>query len=488
VKPRRRPSRHLVYFALVDALAEAGCPVCTLGLRAVERYLDGLAYEQVNDPGVRAVLRDAHGFCTRHAWQFVDLPHSHLGTAIIYCDIAATLLRGLTRRPLLLPWAGRSAAVRAGALVPRRTCPACAVLREASVTALRALIDYLDADDPELRRRYQTAAGLCRPHLAAALPLARRARTWAMLTTTAAAALNAAAEPSVATTAVVELVAGKEGAVSTVAAEEQGRGRTNARDDRNRVCPHESRVACPAVLPAASTTGRDVPPSDGGCLACAGALAAADDVLRRLAAEPGAHRAGAAPSSLCNRHVWRLVRVTPLTGQRAVEDALAALPVPGAVPQGTSGGAAGLCRLPRHGWRRDVTPDGRSGGVCLVCRAEAAAAHRALTGVGETAGVEELPWCVPHTLLAVPAVPRGLALRLLTAQAAQLARLMADLDRAIRKHDYRFRDEPWGGGLRCAPPGSGAHRRGARAGAAGALSAGLAMGGERCSARAEPRR
>jgi hypothetical protein len=75
--------------------------------------------------------------------------------------------------------------------------------------------------------------------------------------------------------------------------------------------------------------------------------------------------------------------------------------------------------------------------------------------------VEELPWCVPHTLLAVPAVPRGLALRLLTAQAAQLARLMADLGRAIRKHDYRFRDEPWGAAYD-APRRAVAHIAGAR--------------------------
>ncbi len=303
----RQPSRHLAYFALVDALAEAGCPVCTLGLRAVARYLDGLAYEQVNDPGVRAVLRAAHGFCSRHAWQFADLPHAHLGTAIIYRDIAATLLHGLTRRRPL-PFAGQSAA-SVGALAPRRPCPACVVLNEASATALRALIGYLNADDPECCHRYQASGGLCRPHLAVALSLARRPRTRALLAATAAAALDAAAGPSVSTATRVELLAGKEGAVSSVlTVEQQGRGRT----------------ALNCVLRAAYCVLRktqyairgDGPPADDGCAACTGALAAADDFLCRLAEEVAQEHRPGTDLMLCNRHLWRLVRAAPQAGPR----------------------------------------------------------------------------------------------------------------------------------------------------------------------------
>jgi hypothetical protein len=453
VKPQQRPSRHLVYFALVDALAKAGCPVCTLGLRAVERYLGGLAYEQVNDPGVRAVLRAAHGFCTRHAWQFADLPHAHLGTAIIYRDIAATLLRGLTRRPLL-PWAGPSAAGQADALAPRRPCPACAVLGEATATALRAVIDYLDGDDPELQRRYPASGGLCRPHLTAALPLARQPRTREILVATAATAPDAAAGPPLATAMWVELLAGKEGAVSTVAAKRQGRGRTAARQKR----PCVALIARPAAPPDAATVRQDAPPVDGGCLACAGALAAADGFLRGLAAEVAeARRPGAEPVTLCNRHAWRLVRVAP----RAVEEALTVLRS-AALPADRGAGVAepywAVWRFAP--WRR-TAPHGWADGACPACRVEAAAARRALAGVEATARAKGVPWCVPHTLLAVRAVPRGLAPQLLTAQAVYLARLVADLERAIRKHDYRFRDEPWEAAYD-APRRAVAHIAGAR--------------------------
>jgi len=456
VKLQRRASRHLAYFALVDALAEAGCPVCTLGLRAVARYLDGLAYEQVNDPGVRAVLRAAHGFCTRHAWQFADLPHAHLGTAIIYRDIAATLSRGLTRRPLL-PLAGWLAMGRNGALAPRRPCPACVVLHEASTTALRVLVGHLDDDDQELHQRYAISDGLCRPHLTAALPLARRPRTREILVATTATALDTAAEQSVATAMRVELLAGKEGAVSILAAEEQGRGRTAARHNLRRGRPRASLIARLAAPPDVAIVQQDMLPANGGCIACAGALAAANGVLRRLAERADTHRSDAASDVLCNRHAWRLVRLVP----RAVEDAVPARLSLGAVSDGVSGGEGQVRRL--SVWRtwRHRSSAGWRGSNCPICRVEAAAARAVLLSAGWTVSLDETPCCVPHTLLAIRAAPRRLAPRLLAAQAARLARLVDDLERTIRKHDYRFRDEPWGSAYD-APQRAVAHIAGAR--------------------------
>lgn len=476
---RDRQSRHLVYFSILDALARVGCPVCTLGLRAVERYLDGLAYEQVNDPGVRAVLRDARGFCTRHAWQFADLPHAHLGTAIIYRDIAATLLRGLTHRSLL-PFAGRRTAVRAGALTPRRPCPACVVRDDASATALRALIGYLNAEDPECCHRYQASGGLCRPHLAAALPLARRPRTRAMLTATAAAALDAASEPSVATAALVELLAGKEEAVPFIlsaTAERQGRGPITAPQKLSGRQPRSTPLAAhcptPALTPSpllALTPAFDHPsPASGrgvggegqvpegrnegsGCVACASALAAADDFLCQLAEKVAGEGRPSADLALCNHHIWRLVRAALRAGPRAVQRALAAPRAP-VVSEGPHVHGSRPWRFMR--WRH-AAPSGGVGNACPACRVEMAAAQRALAEMGATVRADETPCCVPHALLGAPLTPR-----VLSAQAVHLARLVADLDRAIRKHDYRFRDEPWGAAYD-APRRAVAHIAGAR--------------------------
>ncbi len=60
-------SRTMSYYDLRDALGQPGCPVCRLTARDADRYLDGLLWEHVNDPGVRVQVREAQGFCRDHA-------------------------------------------------------------------------------------------------------------------------------------------------------------------------------------------------------------------------------------------------------------------------------------------------------------------------------------------------------------------------------------------------------------------------------------
>ena len=50
-------NKHTLYYNLRDAFAEEGCPICRLCSQAVDRYLDHLLYESVNDPGVRRNIR-----------------------------------------------------------------------------------------------------------------------------------------------------------------------------------------------------------------------------------------------------------------------------------------------------------------------------------------------------------------------------------------------------------------------------------------------
>ena len=49
--------KHSIYYELRDALAGGDCPICQLALRVVERFLDYLIYENVNDPGIRENIR-----------------------------------------------------------------------------------------------------------------------------------------------------------------------------------------------------------------------------------------------------------------------------------------------------------------------------------------------------------------------------------------------------------------------------------------------
>ena len=73
------------YFDLRDACQLPGCPVCRIEQRTVQRFLDALMYENVNDPGTRDRLRGSLGFCHEHAWQVAnEMLGNALGMAIIY--------------------------------------------------------------------------------------------------------------------------------------------------------------------------------------------------------------------------------------------------------------------------------------------------------------------------------------------------------------------------------------------------------------------
>lgn len=61
------PDRHAPYHMLLEAFTLDGCPICTLIERNVVRYLDMLIHENVNDIDFRNELRQAGGFCNRHA-------------------------------------------------------------------------------------------------------------------------------------------------------------------------------------------------------------------------------------------------------------------------------------------------------------------------------------------------------------------------------------------------------------------------------------
>ncbi|MCX7669755.1 MAG: DUF6062 family protein, partial [Anaerolineae bacterium] len=148
---------------LRDALAAGGCPLCRLGRRAASRYIDTLNYEGVNDPGLRRALRDAHGLCHRHAWEWTRLRGSPLGIAIVYRNLVKDLAE-VVEGQAEGRGAGRSGRRPAAArLAPAGRCPACRAEDEAVQRYGRTLLAWLAQE--ELAAAYIRAGGLCLPHL-----------------------------------------------------------------------------------------------------------------------------------------------------------------------------------------------------------------------------------------------------------------------------------------------------------------------------------
>jgi hypothetical protein len=82
--------RMIGYPALVADLDEPGCPICRASVRAAAKYLESFLWENVNDFGVRDVLRKDHGFCREHTLALLQVAAARseaLGVAILYEDL-----------------------------------------------------------------------------------------------------------------------------------------------------------------------------------------------------------------------------------------------------------------------------------------------------------------------------------------------------------------------------------------------------------------
>jgi hypothetical protein len=166
-------ARDSTAFELREALVLPGCAICSLTLRSVGRYLEALAYERVNDLGVRANLRAARGFCNLHAHRWLRDGRGVLGTALIYRDVIRSVLPELET-----PTAGGSRLIKLKRLRGRprsarmAECPACAAQREAEDRFLSALAALMrDAEDTRL---FEASDGLCFKH---AIDMGRRGDT-----------------------------------------------------------------------------------------------------------------------------------------------------------------------------------------------------------------------------------------------------------------------------------------------------------------------
>jgi hypothetical protein len=181
---RRRPkppSKFITYFQLLDAFRETGCPVCRLLDQGAFKALDGLMYEQVNDPGTREQLVASHGFCNWHAWKLLTVRNSALGTALIYRHLLQETLDHLDgagsgdRARKGERWLRGRLGVRSARPVlawrrKKTRCFLCRLAGQMELDTLRTVLDFLR--EPEFAEPFTRCDGLCLPHLCRAVELA----------------------------------------------------------------------------------------------------------------------------------------------------------------------------------------------------------------------------------------------------------------------------------------------------------------------------
>lgn len=180
----QRIDKHTAYYEVLEALRDAkGCPLCRLGARGVERYLDSLLYESVNDPGVRAELVRARGYCTQHAHKLARMGNA-FGISILYQDQVKLVSEFLDSLPDV---PSRSTDLRGWQHAGR--CPACRTQSECRSRYTSALIGGLAEE--EMRSAYAAGSGLCVPHLLYALKETRSIETYRFLVSQARTKVHA---------------------------------------------------------------------------------------------------------------------------------------------------------------------------------------------------------------------------------------------------------------------------------------------------------
>jgi len=153
-----------IYYHLLEAMGEPGCPICRLSEHAVDSYLEHLLYADVTSVERRAEVRSAQGFCSDHARGLLTSGRA-LGVAIIYQDIITNLARHLEasgRLPLsrLRP--------RNGSGVPQPApCPACRYYVTMQTVYVQSTVKHLE--NAEFRQKLALSDGLCLTHFRQAL-------------------------------------------------------------------------------------------------------------------------------------------------------------------------------------------------------------------------------------------------------------------------------------------------------------------------------
>ena len=165
-------NQHTSYYELREALEGESCALCHLAQKGVQRFLDHLLYENVNNPEVRRDVRQARGFCNLHAWQLRDRRGS-LGIAILHRDVLETVI-GQIRR-VHLPHTQQThlsrvwATLHVSAVVeladdsaPQQLCIACRTRKSIETLYAQTLLEHIG--DSDIARAFSHSGGLCLPH------------------------------------------------------------------------------------------------------------------------------------------------------------------------------------------------------------------------------------------------------------------------------------------------------------------------------------
>ena len=160
------PALPMNFHNLIDTFPTAGCVVCNLTERDVNRFLDSHLYEYVNTPETHADIRASRGLCATHAGHLVEFGASVLGITILHAAVMDELLKTATEpnraTSAFSRLRGASGSSLANRLEPTGGCMACAALERAESQHVTSIAEHIT--DQRLHDAYAASDGLCLSH------------------------------------------------------------------------------------------------------------------------------------------------------------------------------------------------------------------------------------------------------------------------------------------------------------------------------------
>jgi hypothetical protein len=149
------------------------CPICTAQAQALFAFFAQWQYRLASDPAVQRAFAAERGLCPVHTWQYQEMA-SPQGISDGYAPLIETLEVELSR--LIEHPVEHAAAHVADFLGSTVTCAACRLVRETAAEQVEQLL--ADLATAEGRADYASSAGLCLPHLQAALADGEHRADW----------------------------------------------------------------------------------------------------------------------------------------------------------------------------------------------------------------------------------------------------------------------------------------------------------------------
>lgn len=199
----KRERTPMDYFELIETFPKAGCAMCSLLRRDVDRAIDGMVYGFMDTQEMRDAFSQARGLCSEHGWQLKQNKFGNvLGISKLYAATLTEVLSIIEAAPLpdvpapsrlerLLSGDRRiSSSPLADQLEPEARCMVCVRIDEREVD-YAAMFDRF-MTEPRFQQTFEESDGLCLPHLRAVLRrmsdparietlLSIQARKWAEL-------------------------------------------------------------------------------------------------------------------------------------------------------------------------------------------------------------------------------------------------------------------------------------------------------------------